>query len=101
MKSVVKFYARKLSIELQGGLPVNTRSELDTMKRRRAKLGATESWFSRRRGGDREAMKKDHGWAVKKGRPNDQGIRGRKTLPKYSTRKVPRPGRVGTEQEQD
>ena len=62
LKSGVKFYSRKLRTELDGGPPINQNSEVESLKRRRLKLGATEKWFSRRRGGHKETQKKDNGW---------------------------------------
>ena len=62
IRSGMQFYSRKLKIELQGGPPVNQRKVDEVVARRRAKLGGTENWFARRRGGEKERAKKDHGW---------------------------------------
>ena len=66
IKSGLKFYERKVMIDLQGGPPLYERSEAGTLRRRRQKLGATEQWFSRRRGGDKEREVKDQGWRREK-----------------------------------
>ena len=62
MESGMKFYRRKLKIDLEGGPPLNARRDSETVHRRRAKLGASECWFGRRRGGDREMEKKENDW---------------------------------------
>ena len=83
--SGLNFYTRKLRIELQGGPLLNTRTEHGVVQKRRRKLGATEGWFSRRRGGEKETTMKDHGWtqAQDKAGPRVGGQRGRRTLSKY------------------
>ena len=58
--SGLKCYFRKLSIDLEGGQPVNMRDDTNEMQKRRHKLGANQSWYNRRRGGDPGA--KDSGW---------------------------------------
>ena len=53
IKSGTTFYYQKLRIDLQGGPSLNSRQELtspEVVMNRRRKLGATQSWFSRRRG---------------------------------------------------
>ena len=60
--SGLKFYYRKTRIDLQGGPKVNERRETDTIMRKRAKLGASQNWFARRRGGATEKSRKDLGW---------------------------------------
>ena len=62
VRSGLKFYERKIRMDLEGGPPIYRRSEEDTLQRRRKKLGATEQWFSRRRGGARETEAKTNGW---------------------------------------
>ena len=57
-----KFYYRKLRTELEGGPRVNARCDKMDVQRKRAKLGAAERWFRRRRGGEREIARKDMGW---------------------------------------
>ena len=57
IESGTSFYFRKLRIDLQGGPCVNVRpdrSEAEVVMLKRRKLGATKSWFSRRRGGQVE-----------------------------------------------
>ena len=76
-------YTRKLRVELQGGPAVNRRREDDVVSRKRKKLGATQSWFTRRRGGQMEKDRKDHGWRTAPQDPQGRGIRGRRTLAKY------------------
>ena len=60
--SGLKFYYCKVRIDLQGGPRLNQRSEKDAVARKRAMLGASQRWFTRRRGGAEERSKKDHGW---------------------------------------
>ena len=62
IESGTKYYYRKVRIELQGGPPLNIRTERDIVIKRRQKLGATESWFKRSRGGEAERTKKEEGW---------------------------------------
>ena len=96
LKSGVKFYERKLRIELEGGPPVNQRSEVESLKRRRLKLGATQQWFARRRGGNKEVEKKDNSWRLEQHHQVEGGcLRGRQTLPKYSMKR-PKDTRPGT-----
>ena len=101
LKSGMEFYIRKLRIQLQGGPPVNQRRVGDTVARRRAKLGGSESWFARRRGGQREKTKKENNW--RKDQPGTQGgrSRGRQTLSKYSNLINPNqnPGNIQKEEE--
>ena len=52
--SGVAFYYRKLREDLQGGRPLNLRNDSNDVARKRAKLGASERWFRRRRGGEKE-----------------------------------------------
>ena len=63
--------------------------------RRRAKLGGTENWFVRRRGGEKERAKKDQGWRGSQGqdRAPTSGGRGRRTLTKYPNPNNPQPTR--------
>ena len=49
-----RFYYRKVRADLEGGRPLNRCNEEDVVQRHRAKLGASESWYRRRRGGDRK-----------------------------------------------
>ena len=86
VRSGLQFYSRKIRIELEGGPLLNQRSESQTIQRRRQKLGATESWFTRRRGGASERGAKDNGWRdPQSGTLGWDPGRGRKTL-KYSRR---------------
>ena len=71
--SGMTFYKRKLRADLEGGPRVNARKEDGVIMRRRSKMGAKETWFTRRRGGQDEAMKKDHGW---RGQGEDLGTQG-------------------------
>ena len=92
--SGLKFYQRKVSIDLQGGPPLYIRSEQGTLQRRRQKLGASEQWFNRRRGGGEEQSRKENGWRSQnqhnKNRNTREGsARGRRTL------KYPKQGPVG------
>ena len=82
------FYFRKLRIDLMGGPPINQRNEMDSIKRKRAKLGATERWFARRRGGAKETLAKDHEWRKKLPGPPGGMPRGRQTLTKSSKAKT-------------
>ena len=43
------------------------------MRVRRAKIGASEHWFGRRRGGTVEAAKKDNGWRANLLQQEDPG----------------------------
>ena len=52
--SGLKFYQRKVMVDLQGGPPLCERSEAGTLSWRRMKLGASDRWFARRRGGPKE-----------------------------------------------
>ena len=92
LESGLTFYTRKLRIELAGGPPINQRSEKDSVARKRAKLGARETWFSRRRGGAKETTSKDLGWTRPRQDPKGEGRRGRKTRTKYSTQGQGRQG---------
>ena len=58
MESGVTFYYRKLKMDLQGGPKLNRRAGRDTVMARRAKLGAAQQWFQRRRGGEQEVRRK-------------------------------------------
>ena len=49
--SGLRYYYRKMRISLEGGPPINQRKEEDTITRKRSKLGASQRWFARRRGG--------------------------------------------------
>ena len=88
LHSGLTFYTRKVKIELDGGPPLNARSEEQVVQKRRQKMGAKESWFQRRRGGQEEVHQKEHGWRKNKDQGKDRTpggrSRGRKTLPKYS-----------------
>ena len=57
IESGLKFYYQKLRVDLEGGPSLNARRELDTMTKRRAKMGANQQWFKRRRGGGGEGHK--------------------------------------------
>ena len=72
LESGVTLYYRKLKVDLEGGPRLNARKENETVARRRAKLGASEKWFARRRGGDRELESKTNGWRVQ-GNQDGQG----------------------------
>ena len=56
----LKCYFRKLTIDLEGGPPVNQRDHSKKMRRRREKMGAKNNCYNRKRGGNQEL--KDHGW---------------------------------------
>ena len=62
LTSGLKCYFRKLTIDLEGGPSMNRREDSNAMEmtRRRKKLGASQAWYARRRGGDQS--NKDHGW---------------------------------------
>ena len=62
VKEGSRFYYRKLQTDLEGGPPLNQRSEENLVMERRAKLGAAETWYTRKRGGVRHTLNKDHGW---------------------------------------
>ena len=81
IRSGLKFYQRKIEADLQGGPPLCTRSEAGTQERRRQKLGASEKWYSRRRGGAKELEAKENGWRRAQGRTQqmDQSGNRRKT----------------------
>ena len=53
------------------------------VSRKRKKLGATQSWFVRRRGGQVEKDKKDNGWRTAQQGPSGRGQGGRRTQAKY------------------
>ena len=72
VQSGTRFYYRKLRSELEGGPRVNARCDTMDVQRKRAKLGAAERWFRRRRGGEREVARKDMGWR-KDTTDSDQG----------------------------
>ena len=57
--SGTRFYYRKLQADLEGGPPLNRRESDQDVQRKRAKIGASERWFKRRRGGLKEKEKKD------------------------------------------
>ena len=59
LDSGLRFYYRKVKLDLEGGPPLNHRVERDTVQRRREKMGATKDWFKRRRGGEQEARRKE------------------------------------------
>ena len=65
LESGLTMYYRKQRIDLQGGPPLNRRDESNTVQKRRQKLGASESWFARRRGGKGESNKKENNWRFK------------------------------------
>ena len=60
--SGVTYYIRNMRIELQGGPSVNRRSEKNVVGKQRLKLGTTDDWYRRRRGGVREAIRKENDW---------------------------------------
>ena len=63
--SGVTFYYRKMRIYLQGGPRINCRHEMssqEVVQHRRQKLGVTQTWFSRRRGGQTEVARKVNRW---------------------------------------
>ena len=62
LKSGTAFYYRKLRADLEGGPPLNRRDESNDIPSKRAKMGASERWFKRRRGGARESARKEQGW---------------------------------------
>ena len=74
MEDGLIYYYRKVRIQLEGGEKLNRRSEKDVVQRKRAKLGAAERWFQRRRGGQDERNKKENGWRAKEtvGPPEDR-----------------------------
>ena len=86
LESGMSFYYRKLRIDLQGGPRLNDRPELSSEQvvlNKRQKLGATQSWFSRRRGGQQEALKKENNWrsstpGVELQRPGTKVMKARK-----------------------
>ena len=89
----MKRYTRKVRVDLLGGPALNQRRGQDIVSRKRAKLGATQSWFTRRHGGLQEVEKKDQGWRHTESRPQGgYGQRGRKTLTKYSILRGPTRG---------
>ena len=72
-----KYYYRKLRADLEGGPPLNQSVTDYLIKSQRSKLGASESWFQRRRGGAKECEKKYHGWRTAKpgrGKRPDAGV---------------------------
>ena len=62
LSSGVKFYYRKVRIELEGGPRLNDRCDTQDVQRKRAKMGAAERWFRRSRGGQKESSLKEGGW---------------------------------------
>ena len=62
VESGLRFYYRKVRIELEGGPPVNSRDDTNDVGKKRAKLGASLRWFNRRRGGQEEKSLKENGW---------------------------------------
>ena len=71
LKSGLRFYYRKLRIDLEGGPALNKRDDSNDVSRKRAKLGASERWFRRRRGGEDEVQKNKHGWRREPKMPRD------------------------------
>ena len=67
-----KFYYRKVRIELEGGPELNQRLEGDLVMSRRMKMGASETWFARKRGGAKECWQKENGW---RSGPQEKGQR--------------------------
>ena len=65
LRSGTTYYFRKLRIELQGGPRMNRRNDQNAVPKRRLKIGATENWFRRRRGGVKEAIKKENDWRLR------------------------------------
>ena len=59
MLTGTRFYYRKMRLALEGGQPLNMRSDRDLFSRRRAKAGASKDWYARRRGGQDEICKKN------------------------------------------
>ena len=58
VQSGITYYYRKLRMDLEGGPPLNVRSDKDLVARRRSKAGAAKDWYARRRGGQDEVAKK-------------------------------------------
>ena len=69
-----KFYYRRMRTDLEGGPGLNRRSEDNLVMGRRMKLGAAETWFVRKRGGERERWVKENGWRSAQ-QPAGQGSR--------------------------
>ena len=69
-----RFYYRRMRTDLEGGPGLNRRSEDNLVMSRRMKLGAAETWFVRKRGGERERWDKENGWRSAQ-QPADQGSR--------------------------
>ena len=93
LESGKKFYQRKLKIDLEGGPSLNSRRDSETVQRRREKLGASETWFGRRRGGDKETETKENAW--RKGSQEKEQTSGkrhsRRRAPHLTTRPSPGP----------
>ena len=68
--SGTKFYYRKLQQDLEGGPKLNRRADDQDVQRKRAKIGASERWFKRRRSGLREKERKIHQWRSSQGHNN-------------------------------
>ena len=80
-------YYRKVRSKLEGRPKVNSRSEDMIVQTRRAKLGAGETWFTRRRGGQQEREKKENGWRF--GTKRSHRLPGQ---PENRSRRQPQPG---------
>ena len=80
LETGITTYYRKLRTDLHGGPPLNRRDETETVHNRRSKLGASERWFARRRGGQREVERKVNGWRESgQGRPMGPRTKGPRT----------------------
>ena len=92
--SGIEYYYRKLHINLQGGPKMNFKDDHNEMTKRREKLTSSQMWFSRRRGGTSEKIKKDVGWVTRQrvgagvqGEGGaERGPRGRPTTPLWLSR---------------
>ena len=71
----MRYYYRKLQTKLNGGPALNARLTQDLVQGRRSKLGASEAWYRRRRGGEKEKERKVQGWRSAQG-PNHSGWTG-------------------------
>ena len=89
-----KFYFRKLRADLEGGPALNLRSEKNKVMTRRAKLGAAETWYVRKRGGGRQGWTKDHGWRSRSLREGTKGGPGNGPCQPAHTNPPPRRRRV-------
>ena len=62
LNSGITHYYRKVRCELEGGPRLNRRQDNLDIQKKRSKLGASECWYRRRRGGAEERHLKDQGW---------------------------------------